>query len=230
MPDNQDALLARIRQTFEISFEPLLVDDKELQVLNIENMQAHLNRLIHSGAIDHPLRDLPLWAKVWPGSIILGRFLRKFDLTGKNMLELGCGMGILSLLAAQYGPARVLATDLEPLALDFTRANILANNLEKTVSARHLNILKPDLEPESRFDFIAASELLYLDELHRPLVKFLKKHLAPGGKAFFCTDLARLKPRFQKLAARDFQLQEGKIGLKSADGERHVYSILIASQ
>ena len=43
------------------------------------------------------------------------------------------------------------------------------------------------------FDLMAASEILYLDALHRPLVKFVDRHLAPGGKALFCTDMARAK-------------------------------------
>ena len=78
---------------------------------------------------------------------------------------------------------------------------------------------------------MAASEILYLDDLHRPLLKFVDRHLAPGGKALFCTDLARAKPHFTKLAAKSFKLTEGRIGVKSRDedGEeqRRIYSILI---
>lgn len=230
MPENSDCLqdaLDRLGASFDISFEPLRIDETMLRVININNMRPYLDRLIARGAIQQPLRDLPLWAKVWPGSLILGRFLRKFSLENKNVLELGCGMGVMSLIAAQYGPARITATDIEPMALDCARANIIANNLSETVSARYLDVAKPDLPKDIKYDVIAASELLYLDELHRPLLRFLKGHLAPGGKAFFCTDILRQKPRFQKLAARIFQLQEGKIGIKSGDSERHIYSILI---
>lgn len=218
------AMLARIRQTFEVEFETLKVDGAELRILDIRNMESHLNRLIAAKAIDSPLRDLPLWAKLWPGALILGRFLRRFEPQGKTLLELGCGLGALSLIAAGHGFRRILATDKEPLAVDFARANTLANGLENIVETRILDVQdKGSLD--LRFDMIAASELLYLDNLHRPLLRFLTRHLAPGGKAFFCTDTARLKPRFLKLARPYFNITEGKIGISGS--ERRLYSILI---
>lgn len=59
----------------------------------------------------------------------------------------------------------------------------------------------------------------------------MDRHLAPGGKAFFCTDVARAKPHFGKIAAKTFKITEGRIGVKSHDenGEeqRRLYSILI---
>lgn len=80
------------------------------------------------------------------------------------------------------------------------------------------------------FDMIAASEILYLDDLHRPLLKFVDRFLAPKGKAFFCTDIARLKPRFAKLAAKNFKVIQGHIGVKSGENgleQRRVYNITI---
>lgn len=203
------------------------VDDRKLEVLRITNMTAHLDRLLAANAIQEPLRDLPLWAKTWPGAIILGRFLRKFNPGGQSLLELGAGMGILSLVASGYGFASILATDLNSQAVDFITANVARNNLDALIRTRQLDIANDSLAQDARFDFIAASELLYLDALHRPLLKFLRRHLAPGGKALFCTDRARLKPHFARLAAHEFLLQEGNIGMKASDGERRIFNILI---
>lgn len=216
-------LLAAIGKTFEVEFEPLQVDSASFEVLDIKNMPSHLDRLLASRTLNAPLRDLPLWAKLWPGSLVLGRFLRNFEPEGKSLLELGCGMAGLSLVASQYGFSRIVASDIAPEALAFARANILRNGLEEKVCVQRLDVCSPG--KQARYDMIAAAELLYLDELHRPLLKFVSEYLAPGGKAFFCTDLARLKPRFQKLAARKFALQEGKIAVRG-DSPR-VYSILI---
>lgn len=223
MPD-LDNLLVEISQKFEVAFEQLQLDSNRLELLDIRNMPSHLDRLFAANAINEPLRDLPLWAKVWPGALILGRFLRKFEPQGKTLLELGCGMGALSLVASQYGFSRILATDIAEDALKFARANILHNNLANIISTRRLD-LHACAGFEEKFAMIAASELLYLDDLHRPLLKFLNRALAPGGRAFFCTDLARLKPRFQKLAARNFAVTEGKIAARG--DELRIYSILI---
>lgn len=230
-PEELKSILEQIQKTFQISFEPLIVDGTSLSVLNIDNMPAHLDRLLATGSIQQPLRDLPLWAKAWPAAMILGRFLRKFDLAGKSVLDLGCGMGILSLIAAQYNPAQITAADIEPQALDFAKANILTNLLQDRVSTRLLDIRSPNLPSGQKFDIIAASEILYLDDLHRPLVKFMRRHLDSAGTAFFCTDISRLKPRFQELASKDFDIRESKIGIKSSNGadkpERRIYNILI---
>jgi len=233
MPYNQDQILARIRQKWDIGFEPLAVDGATYEILAIRNMAAHIDKLLASGSIQQPLRDLPLWAKVWPGSIVLGRFLRKFEPQGKTLLELGCGVGTLSLVASAHGFAHITATDIDSEALDFAAFHIIKNSLDNLIDVKYLDVTAPSaVLPQ--YDMIAASEMLYLDNLHRPLLKFLDRCLVPGGKAFFCTDLARLKPRFQKLAAKHlphFNIQEGKIGVKIsgfADGEqRRVFSILI---
>lgn len=219
-----NGLLTEIGKTFEVEFESLNVDSARFEVLDIKNMASHLDRLIASRALRAPLRDLPLWAKLWPGSLVLGRFLRRFEPEGKSLLELGCGMAGLSLVASRYGFARIVATDIAPEALAFARANVLRNGLGDRVDVQRLDIRSRD-QTQARYDMIAAAEILYLDDLHRPLLKCVSERLAPGGKAFFCTDVARLKPRFQKLAAAKFSVQEGKIAIRG-DSPR-VYSILI---
>lgn len=235
MPQTEDidSLLAAIRATFEVEFEPLQVDESALEVLTIRNMQSHLDGLLQRRAIRDPLKDLPLWAKIWPGSFVLGRLLRKYEPEGKSLLELGAGCGILSMVAARYGFARIVLSDIVEDALRFARVNVLRNRLQDRVEVRRVDVTTPGRDPRfsEGFDLIAASEILYLDDLHRPLLKFVGRHLAPGGKALFCTDLARAKPHFAKLAARSFKITEGRIGVKSRDedGEeqRRVYSILI---
>lgn len=227
-----EALLARIGKTFSTRFEPLNVDDQPLEVLAIDNMPEHLDGLLRKRAIHDPLRDLPLWAKIWPASFVLGRFLRKFEPEGKTLLELGAGMGICGMIASRYGFSKVVCTDLAGDAMDFARANVLRNNLGHVMETRQLDITRPGRDPRfpEGFDIIAASELLYLDDLHRPLLKFIDRHLARNGKAFFCSDLSRAKPRFQKIAAQTFHATEGKVGVKSVgeEGEeRRIYSILI---
>lgn len=230
---DQTEILARIRQKWDVDPEPLAVDGSSYELLAIRNMTAYLDRLVAAHAVKRPLQDLPLWAKVWPGSIVLGRFLRKFEPQGKTLLELGCGMGVLAMVASAHGFSHITATDIEKDALDFATFHMLKNGLQSRVDVKFLDVSHPPEELPT-YDMIAASELLYLDHLHRPLLKFLDRFLVSGGKAFFCTDLARLKPHFQKQAARHlphFHMTEGKIGVKSTDTDgseqRRIFSILI---
>ncbi|MBL8472341.1 MAG: 50S ribosomal protein L11 methyltransferase [Rhodocyclaceae bacterium] len=46
---------------------------------------------------------------------------------GERVLDYGCGSGILAIVAAKLGAARVLATDIDPLALQAAAANAAQN-------------------------------------------------------------------------------------------------------
>jgi len=48
---------------------------------------------------------------------------------GRDLLELGCGIGLVALAAATAG-FRVLATDYYSEALEFTQANATRNGVE----------------------------------------------------------------------------------------------------
>lgn len=226
-PPALDALLETINKQFDVDFEALDIDGTPLHVLSIQNMTQHLDGLLARKAIRNPLKDLPLWAKVWPASFVLGRYLRKFEPQGKHLLEIGAGCGVTGCIASRYGFASVCISDVVDEALRFAQANVLRNALEDLVQVRRVDILSTRLE--RRFDCIAASEVLYLEELHRPLLKFVARHLAAGGKAVFCTDVARRQPRFFKQAARDFLVTDRMVGVRSvnAEGEeeRRVYAI-----
>ena len=50
-----DQILADIRKTFDVDFVPLQLDDGQLEVLNINNMQSHLDWLLARLAIQDPL-------------------------------------------------------------------------------------------------------------------------------------------------------------------------------
>ena len=235
MPQEEtlEQLLARIARRFKVGFKPLAIDGATYEVLDVENMTQYLDKLIGTHAIKDPLKDLPLWAKVWPGSFVLEMFLRKkCDCSGKTFLELGCGCGILSMLASRLGFASMTASDVEEDALLFTKANVLKNKLEDKITVSHVDVARPGADPRfaDGIDLIAASELLYLDSLHRPLLKFLSRHLASGGKAVFCTDMARRKPHFAKLAAKEFKVTEIYAPAKMTDAEgkpsQRLYSLL----
>ncbi len=232
MLNNIDEILDKINQKFNVNFEALDIDDEPIHVLSINNMQKHLDGLIAKKSIHDPLKDLPLWSKIWPASFVLGRFLRKLEPEGKTLLELGAGCGTTSLIASRYGFSEVHITDIVEDALLFAKANVIKNNLEHVARVRRVDIKESRTSlKESRFDIIAASEILYLEELHRPLIKCMQRHLAKGGKGVLCTDMARRRPRFFKQAAKEFNVTEQLIGVRSTNDEgneeRRVYALHI---
>ena len=71
---------------------------------------------------------------------------------GQSMLDYGCGSGILAIAAARLGAAPVTGTDVDPQALDASRANACRNG----VTAR---FVLPDALAAERVDVLAANIL-----------------------------------------------------------------------
>jgi release factor glutamine methyltransferase len=87
---------------------------------------------------------------------LLLQFLEQKSLSGKSFLELGCGTGIISVLAALNG-AEVLASDINPQAIK----NVLLNAENNQVK---INTCLSDLFaeiPSQNFDFIIINPPYY---------------------------------------------------------------------
>lgn len=68
----------------------------------------------------------------------------------KSLLEIGTGTGAISVFAALNG-AKVVATDINPAAVENARAN--AEKHKVNISVRQGNLYEP-LQPDEKFDFI----------------------------------------------------------------------------
>ncbi len=58
--------------------------------------------------------------------------LMRAHVKGRNVVDIGCGSGILSLLAAHLGAASILAVDIDPEAISHSKHNFTLNNLDIT--------------------------------------------------------------------------------------------------
>ncbi|MBD80606.1 MAG: methyltransferase [Crocinitomicaceae bacterium] len=71
-------------------------------------------------------------------------FLKTIEVSGKTMLELGCGTGAISVWAAKMG-AEMVASDINPKAIENTRINALNNGVSvKTVQSDLFTNLIPN--------------------------------------------------------------------------------------
>lgn len=108
-----------------------------------------------------------------PTTRLMLTFLDGFDVTGKTVVDYGCGSGILAVAAATLGAAHVLAVDHDPQALLATRDNAIKNDcLDK------LTLALPDAYQPIQADVVLANIILApLLSLHDTLIGLLK----PGG-------------------------------------------------
>ncbi len=124
---------------------------------------------------------MPYWAELWPSGVALAELLASdaAALRHARVLELGCGLGLPSIVAAHLG-AQVTATDYYPEALDLLHVNAALNG----VSLRTREVdwrTPPDL---GRFDVVIAADVLYERWQTPAMVDMLARTVLPQGKAF----------------------------------------------
>jgi predicted nicotinamide N-methyase len=110
------------------------------------------------------------------------------------VLELGCGLGVPSVVAARAG-ASVLATDADPDALDLLRRNAALNDAELE-TARVDWTAPANLLDRAPFDLVLAADVMYERESVAPLLELLPRlapeaWIADPGRAHASTFLAR---------------------------------------
>lgn len=115
----------------------------------------------------------PLFGVIWPAGFALAEEMSRHPIDGKSILELGCGIGLTSLVLARRG-ANITACDHHPLAEAFLQHNIALNHIPPIVFHT-----APWLGPNpllGRFDLFIGSDLLYERDHAALLAGFIARH------------------------------------------------------
>ena len=110
---------------------------------------------------------MPYWAELWPTGLALARALPA-DLAGRTVVELGCGLGVPSLVAAARG-ARVTAMDWAAEAVELLRENAARNALRLDARIADWRSF------EGEYDLALAADVLYEERNVEPLLKLLPR-------------------------------------------------------
>jgi tRNA1(Val) A37 N6-methylase TrmN6 len=145
-------------------------------------------------------------------SIFLYDFISSFSPKGR-LLDVGCGVGIISLLLTRDFNIETTIIDKQKIMLQYAKHNFHLNRLE--ANAYHSDFILFDTE--DRFDFIVSNPPFYdsaviqsRDEQiniaryahHLPLSEFIKKVkklLRPRGRFIFCYDAKQIDRVLQLL-------------------------------
>jgi release factor glutamine methyltransferase len=121
-------------------------------------------------------------------------FIGRLDLSGKSVLDVGTGSGILALAAARAGAENVTAADINPNAALTAAENARANGLGAHVSGLCSNLLSA-LAPRPLFDVIFSSLPKHAGEARNLADRGW--HAGPSNRdisALFDQSRVRLKP------------------------------------
>jgi ribosomal protein L11 methyltransferase len=96
------------------------------------------------------------------------------EVKGRLAIDVGCGSGILALIALVLGAERAIAIDNDPEAIDVTRENAARNGLTERVDASTTDVAALTVTAPLVLANIEARILI-------PMAKDLSARVAPGG-------------------------------------------------
>lgn len=152
--DDKDKLLSQIKKELKEMSAYLDVGECTIEESQTEDVDWVNNwkQYFHQFYVDDIL-IIPSWEKVKPedqGKMVIHidpgtafgtgmhettqlciRQIRKFTDKNTRILDVGCGSGILGMLALKFGAAYSVGTDLDPCAIEATHENMQGNEIEE---------------------------------------------------------------------------------------------------
>ena len=115
----------------------------------------------------------PLFGVVWAAGEVLAHLMDRYDLEGKRVLEVGCGIGLASLIMNQQ-QVNITASDYHPDAEEFLAYNTRLNNCPDIPFI--CSAWSPENRDGGQFDLIIGSDLLYEPDHASLLAGFIDQH------------------------------------------------------
>lgn len=161
----------------------------------------------------------PIFGLLWPSGRVLAHAMLTFELGGKRILELGCGLALASLVVHRRG-GNITASDCHPLAADFLRQNLLLNQLPAMrYQTGNWSRANPLL---ARFDLIIGSDVLYDRDQPAALSQFIGLHTQPDAEVLIVDPDRGNRASFnRKMDAMGYARTETRVCALPGSGDRY---------
>lgn len=111
------------------------------------------------------------------------RQIKKYVTSDTMILDVGCGSGILGMLALKFGAKYSVGTDLDPCAIDATHENMEVNGISRDQYEVMIGNIIDDKAVQDKvgyekYDIVAAN---ILADVLVPLTPVILSQLKPGG-------------------------------------------------
>lgn len=193
-----------------------IAGEPDLIIRSLLDNQQHADPLGTAAALGISSAQWPLFGLLWPsGAHLAARVALRPVVLAERILEIGCGLGLASLVAHRRG-ADVTASDVHPLTAAFLLENLRLNDLPP-MKYRHGPWLAPDEaavgDLHGRFDLIVGSDVLYERDADEVLAHFIQRHAAPVAEVWIVDPDRGNRPAFNRaMAERGFDRQELRLG------------------
>jgi predicted nicotinamide N-methyase len=147
----------------------------------------------HGGALTEP----PFWAAAWPGGQALARYVLDHPdlVTGRTVLDLGSGSGLVAVAAALAGARSVLASEIDPFGLTAIDLNAETNGTPQVTAVGDVLGAGPPA-----VDVVLAGDVCYDRAMTERVLPFLDAARASGAEVLI-GDPGRVYLPAQRLTA-----------------------------
>jgi predicted nicotinamide N-methyase len=175
-----------------------------LRCFTAENIETLIERL----STDEFNKDerLPYWAELWHSAVALAAVLSETEivLDGAEAMEIGCGLGLPGLVAAERG-ATITFSDYDAFALLAAELNLLSNLPGISAEFLELDFRHP---PTRQWPLILAADVIYEKRFIEPLAAFLDTTLTTDGQILLAEPNRLIAaPFFEALSKRGFRYE-----------------------
>jgi len=169
---------------------------------------------------------IPYWAELWPSAVALSEYIlaNQSEFKSKYVLELGCGLGLCGMAAHRAG-ARIVFSDYDNHALEYTRLNF-KRNFKHAAVVKKVDWRNP--VTSEKFDIIIAADILYETRWLQPVFETLNKLLPADGVAIIAEpDRTIAKGFFNIIRSAGWPIEKvrKKVNLDNKISEISVYRI-----
>lgn len=204
--EDKDAVLAKVLEELAgmrefVDLGPCTIEESQTEYVDWVN---NWKQYFHQFYVDDIL-IIPSWEQVKPedeGKMIIHidpgtafgtgmhettqlciRQIKKYVTDTTRILDVGCGSGILGMLALKFGAAYAVGTDLDPCAIDATHENMKENGVPKEQYEVMIGNIIDDKAIQDQvgyacYDIVAANILADVLVMLTPVIV---SQLKPGG-------------------------------------------------
>jgi 2-polyprenyl-3-methyl-5-hydroxy-6-metoxy-1,4-benzoquinol methylase len=196
----------------------------DLQIRSLLDRQQYADPCGDAEAAGISAAGWPLFGQIWPSAQKLADLMQAWDLGALRVLEIGCGLGLASIVVHRRG-GNITATDRHPLTAAFLQANLELNRLpEMKYRSGDWARSNPSL---GHFDLIIGSDVLYERGQPQQLSAFIALHAAPWAQVLIVDPNRGNRNAFNRcMAQRGFALTESRLDAPLHDGSAYLGRLL----
>lgn len=181
--------------SLRVSYQTIEFGDVDIHLRTLRDKQEFLDVDGIAEKLGISSAQWSLFGVIWPSSEVLAHLMSDFAVKGKRILEIGCGIGLTSLVLNQRS-ADITATDYHPEAEEFLKQNVMLNK-GKTIPFTRTG-WGDELTDLGKFDLILGSDIIYEDEHADLLSAFIDQHARPDCEVIIVDPGRGRHARFSK--------------------------------